>query len=233
MPEEILRWDGLGTPHGFETRHGDIGAALPGEVLRVRQVHGRVVHTIDGATPRAAYTSEAIAARPAGDALVTAERNLTLAVATADCVPVLLHDPANGVVAAVHAGWRGIAAEIIAATLDAMTARHGTSAARCRAAIGPCVGASVYRVGSEVIERFTTIGIPPEVFREPAANPDGTDSALCDLEATVRFQLQAVGVAADAIWSANRCTASETETFHSYRRDGAAAGRMSAAISLG
>ena len=232
MPEQILRWPGLGAPHGFETRDGTIAADLPAPIHRVRQVHGNIVHVLGPQSDHSAHAAAAIDDRPAGDALVTNVSGVALGVATADCVPVLLHDPAAGVVAAVHAGWRGVASRIVPETLRIMAAEFGCRAADCRAAIGPCVGAAVYRVGPDVCDGFAAAGIPDHVFSAPRVDADGRETRLCDLTAATRWQLEHGGLDSGAIWAAERCTAAENEVFHSYRRDGEAAGRMTAAIAL-
>ena len=233
MPEELLRWSGLGTPHAFETRHGDLTLELAAPLVRLRQVHGREVHVIRADTVLDGYVAAALEDRPAGDALVTSQRGLIVAVATADCVPVLLHDPVTGVVGAAHAGWRGIAAGVVEATLAAMAEEFGARAADCRAAVGPCVSATAYRVGAEVVEAFRALGLPPDVFRAGEQGREGAaQTRLCDLGQAVAWQLRHRGLAREAIWLANRCTFSEEAVFHSYRRDGEAAGRMTSGVAL-
>ena len=233
MSEALLHWDGFGTSHAFETRHGDLTAALPGVLLRLRQVHGSAVHVIRENTQLDDYCAAAVEDRPAGDALVTATHGITIAVATADCVPVLVHDPVAGVIGAAHAGWRGIAADVVGATLTAMSENFGALPANCRAAVGPCVGAAEYRVGPEVDEAFRAIGLPRDLFRAPEIDEDGGPTThLCDLGRAVSWQLRDGGLSADAIWLASRCTFSEGALFHSYRRDGEAAGRMTSGAAL-
>lgn len=233
MPDELLRWDGLGTPHAFETRHGSLFSVLAAPQLRLRQVHGREVHIIRADTELDDYLAAAVEERPAGDALVTARLGLTVAVATADCVPVLMYDPGAGAVAAAHAGWRGIAAGVIGATLAAMVEEFGTRPADCRAAVGPCVGATAYRVGPEVGEAFASQGLPSDLFRAGARDTGGDATTwLCDLGRAVTWQLRDGGVPPGSIWLASRCTFTEQETFHSYRRDGEAAGRMTSGVTL-
>jgi len=233
MREELLHWDGLGTPHAFETKHGDLRATLPGRLLRLRQEHGRDVHVVREDTVLDDYAAATVEDRPAGDALVTAKRGITIAVATADCVPVLMHDPIAGVVGVAHAGWRGIAAGVVGATLTAMVETFGTRPADCRAAVGPCVGALAYRVGHEVGEAFRAAGLPEDLFRVSERAADGNPSTwLCDLGRAVALQLRDGGLTAGAIWLAHRCTLTEAGVFHSYRRDGGAAGRMTSGVAL-
>jgi len=231
--ETLLQADGFGTPHAFETRHGDLTSTLPSRLLRLRQVHGREVHVIRPDTRLDAYAAAAVEDRPAGDALVTATRGLTIAVATADCVPVLVHDPIAGVVGAAHAGWRGVAAEVVGATLAAMVAKFGTLPANCRAAVGPCVGPVAYRVGREVRDAFRAVGLPDDLFRDAENDADGEPASwLCDLGRAATWQLRDCGLNPASIWLANRCTVAEADVFHSYRRDGEAAGRMMSGAAL-
>lgn len=233
MREELLRWNGLRAPHAFETRRGELTTELPGRLLRLNQVHGSEVHVIRPDTVLDDYAAITAENRPAGDALVTATRGITIAVATADCVPVLIHDPVAKVVGAVHAGWRGIAAGVVAATLTAMVDKFGALSADCRAAVGPCVGAGAYRVGLEVCDAFRSVGLPEDLFRSPEHDAsDDSSTWLCDLGRAVAWQLRVGGLPDGAIWLANRCTFSEEDAFHSYRRDGAAAGRMTSGIAL-
>jgi polyphenol oxidase len=89
-----------------------------------------------------------------GDALIASRPGLTVSIRTADCFPILLADPVHRVVAAVHAGWRGTAAEIVTVTLRRMSEEFGTRAEDVAAAIGPGIGVCCYRVGEEVARRF-------------------------------------------------------------------------------
>lgn len=232
----LLQASGLaglsGVRHAFETRQGDLLSALPGPLLRLRQVHGAEVLLVDASTDLEPLARPRPEDRPAADALVTALPGHTLAVATADCLPVLLADADTGVVAAAHAGWRGIALGVLPATLAVMAREHGARPERCRAAIGPCIGADSYRVGSDVRTAFLAAGVPASVFRA-AHDGDGHGEWSCDLLAAARSQLRACGVPGGAIDTAGGCTFSSPARFHSYRRDGETAGRMHSGIALG
>jgi YfiH family protein len=115
---------------------------------RVRQVHGARVWVVD-----AALTSP-----PEADALVTCVPGAALVVVTADCVPILLADPVSGAVGAVHAGWRGTAANIAGAAVETLADRWAVPAARLIAAIGPSIGACCYEVGDELEDAFASAG---------------------------------------------------------------------------
>ncbi|MDZ4136255.1 MAG: polyphenol oxidase family protein, partial [Paracoccaceae bacterium] len=115
---------------------------LPATHLQtLHQVHSAEVVTLTGpqATP------------PRADGMVTATSGLALGILTADCQPVLLADATAGVIGAAHAGWRGVVAGVLEATIDAMTAL-GAERARIRAVIGPTISPADYEIGPEFVE---------------------------------------------------------------------------------
>lgn len=145
-----------------------------------------------------------------GDALFSNEPGSLLAIRTADCVPILIVDPVREAFAAVHAGWRGTAAEIAVKTVREMVRRFGSRTIDLRAAIGPSIGKCCYEVGPEVAEQFGLTG-----------------RTHLDLGGINSRQLSEIGVISIDI--ADLCTACNPENFHSYRRD-KSAGRMVSAI---
>lgn len=167
-----------------------------------------------------------------GDALVTDRAGLLLAVRVADCVPVLVAvvdaDGLARAVAAVHAGWRGLAAGVIPAAVSALRGRGpwpGGAATRVLASVGPCIGADAYEVGADVIEGIG-VRVPRDCFARPGWRPGHWQA---DLGAAAAWQLHDVGV--DAVEVNPWCT-SQDPALHSFRRDGAAAGRLAAVIGL-
>jgi YfiH family protein len=132
-----------------------------------------------------------------------------VAVKTADCVPLLLVDPRHRAVAAVHAGWRGTVAGIAQRAVAALGTQFGVRAGDLHAAIGPAIGKCCYEVGAEVAAQFGLNG-----------------RAHIDLAEEVRRQLEAAGVGVQRIYVAGLCTKCRADEFHSFRRDGAAAGRL-------
>jgi len=175
------------------------GAKL-GDFVFARQVHGagvRVVtdadrgagaYPLDDAIGSLAETGEAGGA----DALVTTSPGVVLAILTADCVPIVLHDPVAGVLACVHAGWRGTVAGVTAAALAAMQ-RLGACPADVTAGIGPAIGADRYQVGPDVHEAVTrTFGPAAAGFIRP--DPSAPGRWLLDLWAANRHALRQAGV---------------------------------------
>ena len=232
MPESLLVAPRLGAPHVFETRTTSLAEEIGMPILRLRQVHGTGVEVIDDDTDIEPYLNPQSEDRPAADAVLSRRRGVAVAVLTADCVPILLHFPDVAAVGAVHSGWRGTAKDISGEALRAAARAFGADPRRCRAAIGPCVSAARYRVGMEVRQAFLDADLPPDLFRSPSVDESGHESWLCDLARAVGLQLVRAGVPRESVWSAARCTVSESHLFHSYRRDGAAAGRMASGIAL-
>lgn len=187
------------------------GIALP--VHTARQVHG--VDVVDA--PVAQRIGDA---RPPGDAVTTSARGIVVGVVTADCVPILLLAREHGVVAAVHAGWRGAAAGVIEAALDRLRTKHGIAAGDVEACIGPAIGGCCYQVGVEVRAAFAG------ELTAPAWRPDG-DRFLVDLRHASRLMLHAAGVErVDVVGPCTMCG----EGWCSFRRDGKNAGRQLSVI---
>lgn len=165
----------------------------------------------------------AVAAAPGcagrGDGLVTRRRDLALCVVTADCVPVLF--AGTDEVGAAHAGWRGLVAGVLGATLERMT----TPAAEVVAWIGPAIGPCCYEVGEEVAAQVAAASAPRVVRPGPAGKPH------LDLPAAAAAQLAAAGVV--DVRRVEACTRCDAERWWSYRRDGGAAGRNVAMIRRG
>ncbi|MFM8550800.1 MAG: peptidoglycan editing factor PgeF [Nitrospiraceae bacterium] len=212
-----------GVRHFFGTRHEAGRPDLAARVLvSVTQVHGTDALVLD---------------RPVGegeqfggtwDALVTDQAEVLLTVKTADCVPVLVHDPQRGVVAAIHSGWRGSVAGILPRTLAVMRERFGSAPRSLRIGIGPSAGPCCYEVDEPVLEKLRSgFSDWPLVARET-----GQGVWLLDLRDLLRRQAQTWGVEAHAIRSANVCTICHPSLFHSYRRDGTARGTMVSGIML-
>ena len=165
-----------------------------------------------------------------GDALITCEPGILLAVLTADCVPILMADTNSHAVAAIHAGWRGTLEGIVDKTVREMNAAFGSKPENLVVAIGPSIRACCYEVGSEVAAEFTQRFPRAEEFI--IEKPSRPCYANLDLIAVVRRQLLSAGVSNAGIHVADFCTACRTDLFFSYRKEGQAAGRMAALIGI-
>lgn len=185
--------------------------ADPDRLAKLHQVHGtRIV-------PAAEASPEVRA-----DGLVSDDPDWVLAISVADCVPVLLHDPASGAVAAVHAGWRGTAAGVVGAAVDEMRRRYGTRPERLTAAIGPSISGDAYQVGPEVVAAFAAAGMPENLWKP---DPDEDRRYRLSVPGGVRHSLDVAGLEADRILAGGWCTASDPARFFSHRRDGGRTGR--------
>jgi hypothetical protein len=152
------------------------------------------------------------APRPEGDALVTAVPRQAVSVLTADCAPVLIADPLAGVVAAVHAGWRGALDGVVESAIAQMRGL-GASPERMIAAVGPCIGPASYEVGLEFLDRFEAAATTNVRFFAPGR---GSQKRLFDLPGYVLSRLAEAGVT-DAEW-VGRDTCAEEDEFFSNRR---------------
>jgi YfiH family protein len=187
--------------------------ALPCEPLWLAQLHGTRVHDAD------AEPSVPGAAPPAADAAITRAGNHVLAVLVADCLPVLLARRDGAAIAIAHAGWRGLAAGVLEAALEALASPPG----ELLAWLGPAIGTRHFEVGDEVLEAFTR----HDAAARSAFTPNGRGRWQCDLHGLARQRLRSAGL--QALYGERRCTFSEPERFYSYRRDGVT-GRMAALL---
>ena len=192
-------------------------AALPTEPTWLKQVHG--VGVADADTTAGPVEADASVAHRSG---------AVCAVLTADCLPVLLCDDEGRVVAAAHAGWRGLAGGAIEHTVRAM----GVAPASLMAYLGPAIGPAAFEVGDEVRQVF--VAADPDAqqaftlsTQHPA--PSTEIKWLADIYLLARQRLQRLGV--ERVHGGAYCTHSEPQRFYSYRRDGAT-GRMASLIWL-
>jgi YfiH family protein len=162
--------------------------------------------------------------RPETDALVTDTPGLGLMLRFADCVPVLFFDPRRRVVGLAHAGWRGIAAGVIPATVTTMATAFGCRPADLWAGIGPSIGPCCYEVGQEVVEQISVAVNGSEPFRWVNGR------AHFDMWAAVRSQLAQAGVG--QIEAAQLCTACRTDEWFSHRAERSRTGRHAVVIGL-
>lgn len=162
---------------------------------------------------------------PCTDALITNCKGICLMVLTADCVPVLLYDPATHSAAAIHAGWRGTANGIVGLTVEKMSREFGTNPSNLVAAIGPCIAACCFEVGDDVAEHFSRW--PEAVLRRSNWPKPHIDLVLAN-----RLQLEQAGVLPQNIETSGHCTKCGPHGFFSYRRN-QTLGRIGTGIVLG
>jgi polyphenol oxidase len=198
--------------------------ASPDRLMRVKQVHGNIVRVVRrGELPERAATM-----RPDGDAIVSNQPGLALAVMVADCVPILIVDRVQGTAAAVHAGWRGTCARVAPAAIDVMRREFGTRPDDLIAAIGPSVGPDDYEVGDAVRDAFRSAGHEPRDIDRWFIGTTGKPHL--DLWKANVDQLTAAGMTADRVLTCGLSTVAHPDVFDSYRVDGEKAGRMAALV---
>ena len=185
-------------------------------LLKLKQTHSGIVHD---------FRDTLAASQPVeGDAAITALRGAALGVQTADCVPILIADRQARVVAAVHAGWRGLAARIVENAVEKIVSAHGVSPDNLTAVIGPHNAVCCYEVGEEVV---AAIGEPDAVVRKAEWAKAHLNQGLAG-----KKQLLKAGVPEAQIFLSNLCTQCRGDLFYSYRREGKRAGRMLAVIGI-
>ena len=223
-------------PQSVARNRAALRALLPAEPAWLKQVHGANVIGVRADTTHAAEAaSESAPAldfvlehqaepepepEPEADASVTRTPGAVCAVLAADCMPVLLADRAGTVVAAAHAGWRGLSGGVIEATVRAMHAAPQD----LMAWLGPAIGPAQFEVGADVLDAFTREDAGAASAFQPYPGRDG--KYLCDLYALARRRLHALGIT--AISGGGYCTVNEAR-FYSFRRD-KVTGRMGAFI---
>lgn len=239
-----------GLAHGFTTREGGVSSG-PYESLNLsrrdgdpvanvennrervrsalgvnhlvfsRQVHGNRIIMIERA-PDDGVAGE-------GDAMITDRPGIGLVAQTADCVPLLIHDPIQRTIAAVHSGWRGTVREIARQAIDALNVAYGSRPEDMLAAIGPAISQDNYRVGPEVLEAFVDVfgsldGLAGPIDTEGGAKLNNT--------AAVRRQLLEAGLAPSNIWISDVCTFADETLFSCRRAKGGPFGGQGGVIAL-
>jgi YfiH family protein len=222
-------WLNLGVAVGDEPaavaeNRARFAAALGAQPVWLRQVHGVNVLRLHAGTD----TSP-----PEGaDAACTTEVGVACTVQVADCLPVLFTLRDGSAVAAAHAGWRGLAAGVLEATVQALCAlappNRPAGPADVLAWLGPCIGPRAFEVGAEVLQAFGQDPAAPDATRFVyRPRPDGAPRWLAHLPLLARERLRAAGV--QAITDGTACTVEDASSFFSFRREGVT-GRMAAAV---
>lgn len=248
---EYLTAEGITTPHCFTTRLGGVStgqfASLniglhkgekpenveknlqiladaigfdPKKLILTRQVHSDIIRAVTAED----YLGIDHHDYPECDGLITNTPGVALKVFTADCTPILLHDPVTGAVGAVHAGWRGTAMDIAGKAVAAMADNFGCEPANIRAAIGPNIGPCCFETDSDVPDAMTaTFGQAVSQWIRPAG-----EKHYVNLKEINRYALQRAGVRHIDVSPA--CTACENRRFWSHRITGGNRGSQGAII---
>jgi len=200
-------------------------AASDWQMVTAKQIHSADVHSIRNA-------EDARSAPEACDALTSQIKLTLLAVQTADCMPILIADERTGAFAAVHAGWRGTLANIVARTIERMQLRYDSRPQDLRAALGPAIGPCCFEVGSEVLSQFQ------EKYQYAAdliSKRQETGKAHLNLNLANTRQLLDCGLRPENIDDCQLCTVCRNDLFFSYRRENGAqkpVGRLMGVIGL-
>lgn len=197
-----------------------------GRLVTTNQVHGDLVRPVTGADAKADLLDECDVE---ADGLVTDEPGLTLAVFSADCVPILLHDPVRGVAAAVHAGWRGTAAAIAQRAVEVMTSRYGCRPEDIRGAIGPAIGVCCFETDGDVPEAMErSLG----ALATPFIQDVGGGRYRVELKAINQKILVSAGLLEELIDVSSDCTCCLHERYWSHRYTKGERGSQAAVIML-
>ena len=226
----VAPWDSLNLSHGVgderkavERNRARFTAALGAQPVWMRQVHGIEVLRLTQDDQQGPIRT--------ADAAWTTEPGIACTVGAADCMPVLLALRDGSAVAAAHAGWRGLAAGVLEATVQAVCQGTDANAGDLIAWLGPCIGPRQFEVGADVLAAFgesAEAADPLHFVARP--RPDGDQRWLANLPQLARERLQSAGVT--TITDAAACTVEDPSRFFSFRRDGIT-GRMAAAIWRG
>ena len=217
------------------------------QLLTLKQIHSDIVDVV--ASPE---QLPSIGKSLNGDGFITSLSGLLLSIQTADCVPVLIVDARQRIVAAVHAGWRGTAKRIAEKAVGIMRASFGCRPRDLRAAIGPAIHQCCYAVGDEVVDEFESqFTYAKKLFcevydedpvkkkypllfmtaRAPGHSHIGPQIHLDLIEAN-RRQLLDAGVSKKNVWAAEECTSCRTDLLFSHRAEGGYTGRMMAVVGF-
>jgi len=244
----------IDTLHAFTTRHGGVSEGvykslnlgenrgdsaenvienyrlfrsalgIDGSFVFSKQVHGTCVRTVTSADCREPFDPFPYEA----DGLITNEENLPLIIFTADCVPVLFHDPVAGAVGAVHAGWRGAVADICGIAVRRMASEFGCEAKNIRAAIGPSIGPCCFETGSEVVEAAEQILGDKAEFSVAL----GSGKYMTNLWEIVKKTLLLAGLSEENIALSGECTKCNHGKYWSHRHTNGVRGSQASVIML-
>ncbi|HET7378178.1 MAG TPA: peptidoglycan editing factor PgeF [Anaerolineae bacterium] len=192
--------------------------ATPARTVTAWLVHGAAVAVVD--------RNDAGSYRNHTDAIITNDPSITLTMRFADCAPIVFFDPVRHALGIAHAGWRGVAANIVQAMVHAMRTAFQSDPQNLWAGIGPCISVDRYRVGPEVIAAVRAACPPASPITR--SQPDG--STHLDLNAAIDSQLRACGLT--QIEVSGQCTATNTREWFSHRAENGKTGRFGVALGL-
>lgn len=203
-----------GARHAFGTSQEGEGvlatfALSPQQLLTLRQVHGAEVLIWKGSDNPEVFSHPLIY-----DAAITDREGIALGIWTADCIPILMLDGSKGVVAAVHAGWRGLWRGIVQRVISKMKEAFGSSTQDILVGIGPGISPCCYEVGKDVLDLFRSSQDDCHLFIQERGG-----RSYLDLCCASRLQLVQMGVPPENIDNIPLCTACRQDLFYSYRRD--------------
>jgi YfiH family protein len=213
------RENGMKLPNDWHAVAGILGIE-PGLVITSNQVHGEQIVLVDGRNVGGMSAREA-------DALITIDPGIAVGVETADCVPILLVDPATPAVAAVHAGWRSTVKQIVRKTVDKMRSEYGSDPAGMTAAIGPAIGPECYEVDEAVMGPMRA-AFP---FWRDVSSPRTEGKWSLDLAKANQRELVQAGLQEKNIHALGLCTSCRRDLFYSFRAEGRT-GRMLSVIMI-
>jgi len=216
----------LDQPHNVEGNRSLLTRAFgitQDALVTVKQVHGTDILVID--EPNEDY-SHFLGLE--GDAIITNQPGVMIGICVADCAPILLLDPQNKVIAAVHAGWQGTAARLAAKTVAGMQSLFGSDPDQLQAFIGPSIGKCCYEVDGPVRQAF----VQNNIVWDGCAEAGGEGKWHLDLVAANRELLREAGLSAARIQTSDMCVSCHYELFFSYRRDSGETGRQMGFIML-
>jgi YfiH family protein len=245
-----FQFDLLPTRHALFTRHGgvspdpwgslNVGGTVGDDLARVRANRVLSFDAV-GCAPESIFdvwqvhSADVVCARAPrpldesyrqADIILTDQPDVTLFMRFADCVPILVYDPRNGIIGLAHAGWMGTLRGVANATVEAMRRNYGSNPADILAGIGPAIGPDHYEIGADVIlQVMQKYGDDSELFLK-----SHNGKIHFNLWEANRFALEQVGVCQIEI--SGICTACNTEDWYSHRAEKGRTGRFGALISL-
>lgn len=199
-------------------------------LVTLAQIHSDRVHIIEESP--AFWNS-----RPEADALITRLAGVALSVQVADCLPILIADPEGRVIAAVHAGWRGSLARIVAKTIARLEEDFRCDPGRLLIAIGPGIRACCFEVGKEVVDAFALEYHGARIAEPRPAESTSRDRSpavpkfMLDLRKALDIQLREARISPSLVFDLQACTCCKTDEFFSYRAEGDRSGRMMGVIA--